>query len=202
MISDDSNVADNCIYFLSAVSDYCMVCFFRQVKKKSDISCIKERYIYTSLCITCISVELMWLCKIMFSGTSERMRQCKLRFFYINMNFIKQNIHILCNMKSYECHLMKIIKKLVINLISTCDFCDSSLWLEKWLGFSVSWWSPSFRCKAYLKLDTVVGLTRSPLKRYKIHVCLRNFNYEISIVLNLAPCTFTGCCHIDPGSQP
>ena len=44
-----------------------------------------------------------------------------------------------------------------------------------------------------------MGLTtRLPLKRYKIHVCLRNFNYEISVVLNLTPCTFTGCCHIDP----
>jgi hypothetical protein len=36
------------------------------------------------------------------------------------------------------------------------------------------------------------------LKWCKILVCLRNFNYEISVVLNLAPCTFTGCCHIDP----
>ena len=34
----------------------------------------------------------------------------KLRIFYINMNFIEQNIHILCNTKSYECHLMKNIK--------------------------------------------------------------------------------------------
>jgi hypothetical protein len=25
-----------------------------------------------------------------------------------------------------------------------------------------------------------------------------HFNDEISVVLNLAPCTFTGCCHIDP----
>jgi hypothetical protein len=36
--------------------------------------------------------------------------QCKLRFWGINMNFIEQNIHVLCNMESYECHLMKIIK--------------------------------------------------------------------------------------------
>ena len=84
-----------------------------------------------------------------------------------------------------------------------CAFCDSSLWLEKWQNFSVSWWWPNnrlwcFRRKAYLKSDTVVELTRLSLKRYKIHVCLRNFNYEISVDLNLAPCTITGCCHIDP----
>ena len=30
-----------------------------------------------------------------------------------------------------------------VNFISICAFCDSSLWLEKWLGFSVSWWSPN-----------------------------------------------------------
>ena len=36
--------------------------------------------------------------------------QCKIRFLDINMHFIEQNIHVLCNMKSYECHLMKIIK--------------------------------------------------------------------------------------------
>jgi hypothetical protein len=64
-----------------------------------------------------------------------------------------------------------------------------------------------FHWKAYLKSDTMVGLTtRLPLKGYNIpvHVCLRNFNYEISVVLNLAPCTFTGCCHIIPltGLQP
>ena len=28
MVSVDSNMEDNVIYFLSAVSDYCMVCFF------------------------------------------------------------------------------------------------------------------------------------------------------------------------------
>ena len=51
-----------------------------------------------------------------------------------------------------------------------------------------------FRQKAFLKWDTVVGLTRSvSLKWCKILVWLRNFNYEISVVLNLAPCNFTGC---------
>ena len=31
-------------------------------------------------------------------------------------------------------------QRLIINLISICAFCDSSLWLEKWQSFSVSWW--------------------------------------------------------------
>ena len=34
--------------------------------------------------------------------------------------------------------------------------------------------------------------TRLPLKLYKIHVCLRNFNYEIYVVLNLAPLSRPG----------
>ena len=36
LVSVDSNVAANLIIFLSAVSDYCMVCFFRKVFLKSD----------------------------------------------------------------------------------------------------------------------------------------------------------------------
>jgi hypothetical protein len=31
-------------------------------------------------------------------------------------------------------------QRLVIHFFSICAFCDSSLWLEKWLGFSVAWW--------------------------------------------------------------
>ena len=61
-------------------------------------------------------------------------RQCKLRFFDINMHIIEQNIHVLCNMMSYECHLMKIIKGFVINFIYISAFCDSSL-AGKWLCF-------------------------------------------------------------------
>ena len=56
----------------------------------------------------------MALCKITGCLGSKTLlnvtRQCKLRFLDINMNFIEQNIHVLCNMKFYECHLMKIIK--------------------------------------------------------------------------------------------
>ena len=54
-----------------------------------------------------------------------------------------------------------------------------------------------FRCKSFLKSDTVAGLTRIvSLKLFKILVCLRNFNYTIFVVSNLAPYTFTGCCGV------
>jgi hypothetical protein len=31
-------------------------------------------------------------------------------------------------------------QRLVIHFISISAFCESSLWLEKWLCFSVAWW--------------------------------------------------------------
>ena len=105
-------------------------------------------------------------------------------------------------MKSYECHLMEIIK--VIHFISISDFCDSSLagkmavfFCDLTLTHQNRLWC--FHRKPYLKSDSVVGLTRSvSLKWCEILLCLRNLNYGISVVLNLAPCIFTGCCHIDP----
>ena len=52
----------------------------------------------------------------------------------------------------------------------------------------------SFSCKAFLKSDTVAGLTRMlSLKWCLILVCLRNMIYEISVDLYLAPCNFIGC---------
>ena len=54
--------------------------------------------------------KLMWLSAKSLDVLLNITRQCKLRVLDINMNFIKQNINVLCNMKSYECHLMKIIK--------------------------------------------------------------------------------------------
>jgi hypothetical protein len=83
-------------------------------------------------------------------------------------------------------------QSLVIYLISICAFCNSSLWLEKLQGFSVTWWWPnnrlwSFRCKAFLKSDTVAGLTRTlSLKWCLILVCLRNLIYEISDDLSIS----------------
>jgi hypothetical protein len=37
------------------------------------------------------------------------MRQCKLRFLDINMHIIEQNIHVLYNMMSYECHPRRLV---------------------------------------------------------------------------------------------
>ena len=76
-------MADNCIYFLSAVSDYCMVCFFRKVFLKIWHSgCIKERYIYISMSNNCIFIDIynLYFCKMMWLsaispdvfGTSKR----------------------------------------------------------------------------------------------------------------------------------
>jgi hypothetical protein len=66
---------------------------------------------------TCIFIHIYeYFCKLMWlSAKSPHVlellnitRQCKIRFLDINMHYIEQNIHVLCNMKSYECHLMKI----------------------------------------------------------------------------------------------
>ena len=82
------------------------------------------------------------------------------------------------------------------------------LWLlslaGKWLCVFL-WQGSDLTCCAFAVKPfwnwTLVGLTTSlSLKRCKKLLCLRNFNYEISVVLNLEPCTFTGCCHIDPVS--
>ena len=42
--------------------------------------------------------------------TTEHNAAMYTEIFYINMNFNEQNMHVLCNMKSFECHLMNIIK--------------------------------------------------------------------------------------------
>jgi hypothetical protein len=51
------------------------------------------------------------------------------------MHIIEQNINVLCNM-TYECHLMKIFKRLVIHFISNPAFVTLSLAGKKWLCFS------------------------------------------------------------------
>ena len=118
----------------------------------------------------------------MFLELVKVTRQCKLRFF-LELYQTKHTcivLHEVLWVSSDEDH-----QRLVINFYLYLCF----LWLLslalKMAVFIVAWWWPNiivwcFRWKAYLKSDTVVGLTtRLPLKRYKIHVCLRNFNYEI-----------------------
>ena len=119
LVSVDSNMAANLASLLSSISDYCMHCFFCKLFVEIWHSgFIKERYIYNSMCINCIIIYISdeYFCwndvamqnHLMFLELVNLISQCKLRLFYINMNFIKQNMHVLCNMKSYECHLMKI----------------------------------------------------------------------------------------------
>ena len=74
------------------------------------ILCIKMLFSSTFI----MSISVNWCGSLqnhrMFLELLNITRQCILRFYYININFIEHNIHVLCNMKSYECHLMKIIK--------------------------------------------------------------------------------------------
>ena len=55
------------------------------------------------------------------------------------MDIIEQNINVLCNM-SYDCHLMKIFKRLVINFISNPAFVILSLAGKNGCVFYLVWW--------------------------------------------------------------
>ena len=57
LVSVDSNIEANLATVLSTVSGYCMCCFFRKPFLKSDTA-IEERYIYNSMCITCIIIYI------------------------------------------------------------------------------------------------------------------------------------------------
>ena len=98
-----------------------MVCFFGKAFLKSDTAVALRRNGSKMLCITLVAfsnVYYKYFCKLMWLSEKSPdvlellnvMRQCKLRLLDINMNFIEQNTHVLCNMKSYECHLMKVFK--------------------------------------------------------------------------------------------
>ena len=138
-----------CFDLWALYSDYSMVCFFRKAFLKSDTVVALRRRISLIPFITVVfsstfmmSISVNWCSSLHFHRMFWRQNittcQCKQRFLDINMNCIEQKIHVLCNMKSYECHLMKIIKGLWLIFISISAFCDSSLWLEKWLCFSVT----------------------------------------------------------------
>jgi hypothetical protein len=93
------------------------LCFFRKVFLKSDTAVALRRSLSLILWITLasfINVYYEYFCKITgcfgIKTLLHLRRQCKQRFWDINMHIIEQNIHVLCNMMSYECHLMKIIK--------------------------------------------------------------------------------------------
>ena len=118
------NMADiclGCFGLWELYSDYCMVSFFGTAFFKSDTLVALRRSLPKVPCITLVfsstfmmSSSVNWCGSLqnqrMFSELLNITRQCILRFFDRNMNFIEQNIHVLYNIKSYECHLMKIIK--------------------------------------------------------------------------------------------
>ena len=110
-----------CFGLCPPYSDYCMVCFFRKVFLKSDTAVDLRRSLSKVpriIVVSIINIYYAYFCELMWlSAKSQHVlellnipRQCKRRFLDINIHFIEQNIHVLCNMKSYECHLMKIIK--------------------------------------------------------------------------------------------
>ena len=115
LTSVDYNMADICLgcFGLRALySDYSMMCFFRKAFLKSDTAVALRRILSKVPCITLVSfsnVYYEYFCKLMWLSAKSPdvlellnvMRQCKLRFFNISMNSIEQNIHVLCNMKSY-----------------------------------------------------------------------------------------------------
>ena len=86
-------MADNCIYFLSAVSDYCMVCFFRKDFKKSDTAVALRRgiSIFPYLTIVFIDIYNEYFCKMMLLsaisldvfGTSERNAPMYTEIFFL-----------------------------------------------------------------------------------------------------------------------
>ena len=113
----DSKIVDICLAW-APYSDYA---FSVKVFFKSDTAVALRRSVSKVPYIIVVSIingyyayfcELMWLSakSLHVLELLNITRQCKMRFLDININFIEQNIHVLCNMKSYECHLMKIIK--------------------------------------------------------------------------------------------
>jgi hypothetical protein len=97
------------------------MCFLRKVILKSDKAVASRSSLFIILSITVvnfINIYDEYFCKLMctfirsFGGNtfSEHHAPMYNSVFGYNMNFIEQNIHVLYNIKSYECHLMKIIK--------------------------------------------------------------------------------------------
>ena len=134
-----ADICLGCFGLRALYSDYCMVCFFGKAILKSDTVVALRRSGSKMPHITLVSfsnVYYEYFCKLMWLSAKSPdvlellnvMRQCKLRFFYINMNFIEQNIHVLCNMKSYECHLMKIIKGKWIFIMLFLTSVDYTTW--------------------------------------------------------------------------
>ena len=131
---------------------------------------------------------------------TEQNAQTKLRVLDIKRDFIEQNKHLLSKWESCECNHMNIMKGkwLILSLFLTCVtpllgwllfvmICLLGAVLRKLVCMVC------FRRKAFLKSDTVVGLTRSSsLNRCITLVCFMNF-YNEYLFLNVALCNFIGC---------
>ena len=134
-------------------------------------------------------MELFWLfvwtCEhALCIWITELNAQTKGRSLDIKMNFIEQNKHFLSHMETWECHQMKIIKGKWSIFMLFLTFVTPLLGWKMAVWFSVARrWPNIIAWCAFLKSDTAAGLTRSlSLKCCIILVCLRNFNYEISVV--------------------
>ena len=93
------------VWALGAVLSFLKIWHSGCLKEKCIIAVFSSTFImsiYVNSCGSAISLHVLDLLNLT--------RQCKIRFLDINMNFTEQNIHVLCNTKSYECHLIKIIK--------------------------------------------------------------------------------------------
>ena len=106
------------LWLIWALSAVLRLCFFRKVFLKSDTAVALRRSVSKVSCIIVVFSSTFIMSISMNScGSAKSLhvlellnvtRQCKIRFLDINMNFTKLNIHVLCNMKSFERHLMKI----------------------------------------------------------------------------------------------
>ena len=108
----------SCFGLWALYSYYCMLWFFCKAFLKSETAVALRRSLCKVPCITLVfssifmimSISVNWCGSLqnhrMFLELLNITHQCKLS----KLNFIKQNIHVLCNMKSYECYLIKIIK--------------------------------------------------------------------------------------------
>ena len=99
---------------LSAVLRLLHGVLFYKAFLKSDTAVALRRSLSKVPCITVVSFINVYHDLLSLQNPrmfwKQNITERKLRFMDINMNFIDQNIYVLCNIKSYECHLMKIIK--------------------------------------------------------------------------------------------
>jgi hypothetical protein len=75
------------------------------------------------------------------------------------MHIIEQNINVLCNM-SYDCHLMKMFKRLVNDLSCNPAFVIVSFVLQNGCVFSLFWWWSNINICCVFVVKHFTNLTR------------------------------------------